>query len=175
MGGARVWRSSNLIGPICLQAICLLLGKAKRRSGGLPAVLHKDCTRCTKVFLQAAKQLYICLPETMSSNANVDQTNDVRARPRRRLPQRPSVGSRRPLSAPSGRLRRVSHESGVGGAIDASHTSQASVQEAGSRLSVSPPGTRRRDFVSPVKFIQPGEGEDSSVTVAVRVRPFSER
>lgn len=111
----------------------------------------------------------------MSSNANIDQTNDVRARPRRRLPQRPSAGSRRPLSAPSGRLRRVSHETGVGDAIDASHTSQASVQEAGSRLSVSPPGKGRRDFVSPVKFIQPGEGEDSSVTVAVRVRPFSER
>jgi len=33
----------------------------------------------------------------------------------------------------------------------------------------------RRDFVSPVKFSQLMDGEDSSVTVAVRVRPFSKR
>lgn len=170
MGGARVWRSSNLIGLFCLQAICC-------STAGYWELVHCNTTRSLYSFskkLQVAKpELYVCMSETMSSN--VDQTNDVRARPRRRLPQRPSAGSRRPLSAPSGRLKRVSHENGAGDAIDASHTSQASVQEAGSRLSFSPPGTRRRNFVSPVRISRPAEGEDSSVTVAVRVRPFSER
>ena len=48
--------------------------------------------------------------------------------------------------------------------IDESHMSQASVLEAGFRLTASPPGMGKRDFVSPVKFSQLVDGEDSSVT-----------
>lgn len=51
--------------------------------------------------------------------------------------------------------------------------SQTSVLEAGSIIGgVHPP---RRDFVSPVKLVSAEEGVDSSVTVAVRVRPLSDR
>lgn len=109
-------------------------------------------------------------------SASTDQVRDAKTRPRRVLPQIPPGMPARPLSAPAARrLRSVGSETGAGNAIDVSHTSQASVLEAGSRLSTSPPGMGRRDFVSPVKFSQLMDGEDSSVTVAVRVRPFSER
>ena len=54
-----------------------------------------------------------------------------------------------------------------------SELSQMSVLEAGSIIGgVYPP---KRDFVSPVKLVPVEEGVDSSVTVAVRVRPLSDR
>ncbi len=46
----------------------------------------------------------------------------------------------------------------------------------GSRITATPPG--ERDFVSPVRLsriTEEGGGEDSSVAIAVRVRPFSKR
>ena len=55
--------------------------------------------------------------------------------------------------------------------------SSSSVIEAGERLSLSPPGTKPRIFLGYTTPFDPTkpEGEDSSVMVAVRVRPFSER
>ena len=51
--------------------------------------------------------------------------------------------------------------------------SQTSVLEAGSIIGGAHPP--RRDFVSPVKLVAAEDGVDSSVTVAVRVRPLSDR
>ena len=53
--------------------------------------------------------------------------------------------------------------------------SHSSLLEAGERLSLSPPGTKPRVFMGYSIADSITEGEDSSVTVAVRVRPFSER
>ena len=109
-------------------------------------------------------------------STSTDQVSDVKPRPRRVLPQVPPGRSARPVSAPAARgLRSVGSETGACDTIDESHMSQASVLEAGFRLTASPPGMGKRDFVSPVKFSQLVDGEDSSVTVAVRVRPYSER
>jgi hypothetical protein len=47
------------------------------------------------------------------------------------------------------------------------------VLEAGSIIGGAHPP--RRDFVSPVKLVSAEDGVDSSVTVAVRVRPLSDR
>lgn len=54
-------------------------------------------------------------------------------------------------------------------------TSHSSLLEAGERLSLSPPGTKPRVFMGYSIADSTTEGEDSSVTVAIRVRPFSER
>ena len=51
--------------------------------------------------------------------------------------------------------------------------SQSTILEAGSIIGGAHPP--RRDFVSPVKLLPSEEGVDSSVTVAVRVRPLSDR
>lgn len=93
------------------------------------------------------------------------RARDSKPRPKRVLPQIPATKPVCPLSA--GR-RSVTETRDV---------SQALLLEAGSRLSTSPPAVAggRREFVSPVKFQSLSEGEDSSVTVAVRVRPFSKR
>ena len=89
------------------------------------------------------------------------------SRTKRVLPQVPKA---RPLSAPGSKR---TNENDAGDVVTL--MSQSSVKEAGSRISSSPPGVLpKREFVSPVKFA-PGGGEDSSVVVAVRVRPFSER
>lgn len=52
------------------------------------------------------------------------------------------------------------------------------VPEAGSRLTFSPPGSKPRVFMGytpPEVGTESPDGEDSSVTVAVRVRPLSQR
>ena len=118
---------------------------------------------------------------------------DPKPRPKRVLPQTPvdsstsSAQLQKPhpgsQSAGTSSLLRKSVTAFPGasegtGTSDAPLMSQTSVLEAGSRLSTLPtgiPGWGQRDFVSPIKQVPQGEGEDSSVTVAVRVRPFSER
>lgn len=51
----------------------------------------------------------------------------------------------------------------------------SSVIEAGERLAISPPGSKPRVFMGYDDSNVSTDGEDSSVIVAVRVRPFSDR
>jgi kinesin family protein 14 len=94
---------------------------------------------------------------------------EEKGRVKRQLPQRPKKSDRKALSTSS----LIKNDEKI------KKHSSASVIEAGERLSLSPPGTKPRTFLG---YTAPsdissndGGGEDSSVVVAVRVRPFSER
>ena len=128
--------------------------------------------------------------DTAKSSPTASRAKDPKPHPKRVLPPTPAdinTSSAQPQNIPPGPQSAVTTSmlqrsatafAGTGEGTGASLMSQTSVMEAGSRLSTLPtgvPGRGRRDFVSPIKPIPPGEGEDSSVTVAVRVRPFSER
>ena len=96
------------------------------------------------------------------------------SRERRLLPQVPGGRPVRPFSA--GCKRSDSSAANSQLVADLSHLSQTFMLEVGSRLRIPPPGVPgKREFVSPVKSKISEEGEDCSVTVAVRVRPFSKR
>ena len=88
-------------------------------------------------------------------------------------PSPPGLRCRADYGASAERPRRPSEQ--VLAQLRSSLSSQA-VAEAGSRIGATSPSRAvgKRVFVSPVKFAPP-EGVDSSVTVAVRVRPFSKR
>ena len=60
------------------------------------------------------------------------------------------------------------------GGVKHNPLSSSAITEAGERLSLSPPGTKPIVFTGYSKQDLP-EGEDTCVTVAVRVRPFSQR
>ena len=94
-------------------------------------------------------------------------------RQRRKLPK-PPLGDSSPnkprsvssLVQPSTRLSPIR-----------SSSASSVVETNRQQLNFSPPGTKPREFLgyTPPEPEKASEWEDSSVTVAVRVRPFSER
>ena len=99
-------------------------------------------------------------------------SRDEKSKPRRVLPRIPTdVTPVLPLSS-SKRVSQAAEESSIN-LTNVTELSQTSVLEAGSIIGGAHPP--RRDFVSPVKLVSGNEGVDSSVTVAVRVRPLSDR
>lgn len=99
-------------------------------------------------------------------------SREERGKARRVLPKVPTDVA--PVLPRSGTRRspQMPNESSLN-LTDVSELSQMSVLEAGSIIGRAYPP--RRDFVSPVKLVPVEEGVDSSVTVAVRVRPLSDR
>ena len=77
------------------------------------------------------------------------------------------------LPRPSSAKRSFQNQDSTLDLTNVTELSQSTILEAGSIIGgVHPP---KRDFVSPVKLLPSEEGVDSSVTVAVRVRPLSDR
>ena len=99
---------------------------------------------------------------------------------RRQLPQPPTDKAKNNRRSPTTSVS-VSPEltaTTLGGRSLVSEVSVNAVEEAGSRLTLSPPGSKPRVFMGytpPEVGTESPDGEDSSVTVAVRVRPLSER
>ena len=100
-------------------------------------------------------------------------SQDARQRQRRKLPQQPreratpnKLGSATQLQSSSPQLKATPLRD-----------TRSNVMAAGQRLEFSPPGTKPREFLgyTPPEPDTKEEWEDSSVTVAVRIRPFSER
>ena len=101
-------------------------------------------------------------------------------RVRRQLPQPPADKAKSNRKSPT-TSASVSPEpiaAMLDGRILVTDVSVNAVPEAGNRLTLSPPGTKPRVFMGytpPEVATESPDGEDSSVTVAVRVRPLSER
>ena len=126
------------------------------------------------------------------SVAQVAERNEVvQSKPKRSLPQLPQgVKPLRPSSAGrqiSKKTPQASTSSLINDTLDLttvselSEISQTILLNRTDEISTIPATdstmqpTPKRDIVSPVRFARPGEGEDSSVTVAVRVRPLNDR
>ncbi len=96
---------------------------------------------------------------------------DSKERVRRQLPKVPSSSK--------GKSGHKSKSSGnISKHTDMSKSRPYSASNVSEHLSssFSPPGSKSRDFTSySLGPVDGEEGEDASVTVAVRVRPFSER
>ena len=94
---------------------------------------------------------------------------DEKAKTRRVLPRIPSdVTPVLPPATSRSSSRRSSQAQDR--SLDLTNVTETSVLEAGSIIGGAHPP--RRDFVSPVKLVAAEDGVDSSVTVAVRVRPL---
>lgn len=98
-------------------------------------------------------------------------SRDEKSKTRRVLPRVPTDVTP-VLPPPSSRKSSKAQESTLN-LTNVTELSQTSVLEAGSIIGGAYPP--KRDFVSPVKLVSGDEGVDSSVTVAVRVRPLSDR
>lgn len=101
-------------------------------------------------------------------------------RVRRLLPQPPTEkvksSKKSPTVSVSVSPERVASALDGGGLV--ADVSVNAVPEAGSLLTFSPPGSKPRVFMGytpPEVATESPDGEDSSVAVAVRVRPLSER
>ena len=112
------------------------------------------------------------------SGGSRKNSRDEKSRIKRVLPRIPSDVA--PVLPPTTTTRSSSRRSSQAQdcSLDLTNVtdlSQSSVLEAGSIIGGAHPP--RRDFVSPVKLVRVSdeEGVDSSVTVAVRVRPLSHR
>ena len=108
-----------------------------------------------------------------SGGSTRKSSRDEKCKTRRVLPQVPTDVT--PVLPPSNSSsRRTSREKNSSlDLTNVTELSQTTVLEAGSIIGGAHPP--RRDFVSPVKLVPAEEGIDSSVTVAVRVRPLSDR
>ena len=101
-------------------------------------------------------------------------SRDEKSKTRRVLPRVPSdVAPVLPQSSRSSSRRSSQAQDSSLDLTNVTDLSQTSVLEAGSIIGGAHPP--RRDFVSPVKLASAEDGVDSSVTVAVRVRPLSDR
>ena len=101
-------------------------------------------------------------------------SRDEKGKPRRVLPRIPTDVP--PVLPRPSSGKRTSFQEAQDSSINLTNVtelSQTSVLEAGSIIGGAHPP--KRDFVSPVKLVSGEEGVDSSVTVAVRVRPLSDR
>ena len=99
--------------------------------------------------------------------------DEGKERVRRQLPRVPSAkGKGKNKSKSSGNIPK--HGSTTGSIGKHPHSSSSLSDKL---LALSPPGSKSRDFTNySLNTIRDGEdGEDSCVTVAVRVRPFSDR
>ena len=99
-------------------------------------------------------------------------SRDERTKARRVLPRIPTDVAPVLPRPPSSRRSFQSQDSTLD-LTNVTELNQTSILEAGSIIGGAHPP--KRDFVSPVKLIPIDEGVDSSVTVAVRVRPLSDR
>ena len=169
------------------------MSKIKKRAYTLTLVKDSKLHKRTAAAMASTRVHRSVSVDAGKQSPAASQAKDPQPRSKRVLPQTPTDLSTsstqrqnarsRPRSAGTTSMLQRSATAFAGSSEgtdipDASLMSQTSVLEAGSRLSTPPtgvPGLGRRDFVSPIKQMPPGEGEDSSVTVAVRVRPFSER
>ena len=101
-------------------------------------------------------------------------SRDEKGKTRRVLPRIPNDVA--PVLPPTSRSSSRRSSQAQDSSLDLTNVtdlSQTSVLEAGSIIGGTHPP--RRDFVSPVKLVSAEDGVDSSVTVAVRVRPLSDR
>ena len=101
-------------------------------------------------------------------------SRDEKGKARRVLPRIPSDVA--PVLPPTSRSSSRRSSQAQDSSLDLTNVtdlSQTSVLEAGTIIGGAHPP--RRDFVSPVKLVSAEDGVDSSVTVAVRVRPLSDR
>ena len=103
-------------------------------------------------------------------NTSRKSSREERGKARRILPKVPTDVT--PVLPSSRRSSQAARENSLD-LTNVTQLSQASVLEAGSIIGGAYPP--KRDFVSPVKLVPAEESVDSSVTVAVRVRPLSDR
>ena len=116
----------------------------------------------------------VCSAMEFGGGGSRKSSRDEKSKTRRVLPRVPSdVAPVLPQSSRSSSRRSSQAQDSSLDLTNVTDLSQTSVLEAGSIIGGAHPP--RRDFVSPVKLVSAEDGVDSSVTVAVRVRPLSDR